>query len=239
MTHRICLFAYDFPHRKSTEVFGRLILERFDVVAVIAAPWVKLKTRPPSKVRSKPNRIPTITAQAICEDFGIPYHVAPHNDESVGEIVSDAGATVGVVGGARILKEPTLSAFPSGIINLHPGLIPEARGLDALKWSIYHDLPPGVTAHLIDERIDAGRVLIRRQIEVFPDDTLLDVGLRIDDTQLEVLPEALHQLESQPEPESYPVIGDVGATFGAMKQEIEAEVQTRFGRWRQTWSGIH
>ena len=68
-----------------------------------------------------------------------------------------------MIAGARILKRPVIDRFSIGIINFHPGLIPEARGLDALLWSIRGDLPLGVTSHLIDERVDASSEAARQQ----------------------------------------------------------------------------
>lgn len=234
MDLRICVFAYDFPHRKSAEVLTRLLIERFEVVGVVAAPWVELKSRPASSLRTKPHRISTVDVRDICKMHGIPYVVSPHNDASTVDAVKDMGATVGVIGGARILKGPVLSTFEGGIVNLHPGLIPEARGLDSLKWSILHGVAPGVTAHLIDQRVDAGRIILRRQIALSHRDSLIDVGLKIDDTQIEVLPAALRRLSEEPL-DSFDRIGEVGPSFGAMNGSTEAEVREKFDAWKLKW----
>jgi folate-dependent phosphoribosylglycinamide formyltransferase PurN len=45
--------------------------------------------------------------------------------------------------------------------------------------------------HLIDERVDAATVLLRRQIPVYQDDTLQDLSERLYETQLEVLTPAI------------------------------------------------
>lgn len=232
MSLRVCLFAYDFPHRKSSEFLTRLVVSGFDVAAVIAAPWVPLKSSREPVLPTKPNRIQTITAAAICTRFDIPYFSVPHDDEKAVSLVQGSRAEVGVIGGARILKGSILSALPFGIVNFHPGLIPEARGLDSLKWSIYEGIAPGVTAHLIDERIDAGRIILRRQIQVHESDSLMEVGLRIEDTQVELLEEVLHMIEDQPDPSAYALIGEVGPTLGAMPENLESELLDRFVSWK-------
>ena len=43
---------------------------------------------------------------------------------------------IGIILGARILSKQIIDAFSIGIVNLHPGILPENRGLDNVKWSI-------------------------------------------------------------------------------------------------------
>ena len=105
--------------------------------------------------------------------------------------MAERGIELGIIAGARILKDPIIRAFPIGIINFHPGLIPEARGLDALLWSVYKGVPLGVTAHLIDSRVDLGRILVRETIPIYGDDTMLDLSERLHEKQLELLPKAI------------------------------------------------
>jgi phosphoribosylglycinamide formyltransferase-1 len=117
--------------------------------------------------------------RTVAERLGARYVVAPHNSQLVEELLSEAKPDLGVIAGARILKGYVISKFRIGIVNLHPGLLPEVRGLDAMLWSIYKDVPLGVTAHLIDESVDAGRLLLREEIPIFADDTLLDHQLKL------------------------------------------------------------
>jgi phosphoribosylglycinamide formyltransferase-1 len=67
------------------------------------------------------------------------------------------------------------------------------RGLDALQWAILRDQPLGVTAHLIDKRVDAGWILERREIAEHADDTLVDLSLRLYETELAMLKPALER----------------------------------------------
>ena len=43
--------------------------------------------------------------------------------------------------------------FDTGIINIHPGLLPENRGLDNIKWALYHNMPQGLTVNFIRKRL--------------------------------------------------------------------------------------
>jgi len=187
---RIVVFAYNFPHKKTQDVLVRLWLEGFTVAHVLGADSVKLKIQPSSE-RSKIRHPVTIHPSVIAARMGVPFTVVPHNAPEAEELLRSIAPELGIVAGARILKPHIIKTFSKGIINFHPGLIPEARGLDALLWSILNGVPPGVTAHLIDERIDAGTVLIRQLVDVFEDDGLVDLSERLIDTQLEMLGSAI------------------------------------------------
>lgn len=164
---RIALFAYNFPHKKTQDFLFRLLLEKFNVAAILAADPVKLNI-PPSTIRTKLRPAALVHPRQIAERFDIPYYVIPHNDPGISQIVEQHALDLAVISGARILKEATIDLFPKGVINFHPGLVPEARGLDAMLWSIHGDIPLGITAHLIDKKIDAGTILFKRTIALQP-----------------------------------------------------------------------
>lgn len=189
-TASIVVFAYNFPHKKTYDMLLRLLVEGYAVTHVLAADPVKLSI-PPSSVRTKIRHPATVHPSAVARRFGIPYSVVPHNAPEAEELLRSLAPDLGIITGARILKAHIIRRFSRGIVNFHPGLIPEARGLDALLWSILGDIPPGVTAHLIDEQIDAGRILIRQPMEVHEDDSIFDLSERLHDLQLEMLRPAI------------------------------------------------
>jgi len=64
----------------------------------------------------------------------------------------------------EIMDEALLSLFPGGIVNFHPGDLPAYRGCDAPEWQLLHGLPVVCTAHLIDEGVDTGPIITKRQL---------------------------------------------------------------------------
>jgi len=58
-----------------------------------------------------------------------------------------------------ILAEDVIRLFPKGIINIHPAIIPDYRGLDASLWALLEDAQLGVSAYLVDSGIDTGSVI--------------------------------------------------------------------------------
>jgi phosphoribosylglycinamide formyltransferase-1 len=183
---KLAVFAYNFPHKKTQDFLLRLLLEGYEISVVIAADPVKLNI-PPSSVRTKIRHEALTDPRQICERIGAAYQAIPHNSAQTVELVKSSRIDLGLIAGARILKQPVIDAFTIGIINFHPGLIPEIRGLDTLLWSIHKGVPLGVTSHLIDSDIDAGSILIREHISIFEDDTALDLSERLYEKQLEMI----------------------------------------------------
>ncbi len=81
---------------------------------------------------------------------------------------------VGLVVGAgymRILSPPFLERFPA-VINVHPSLLPEFRGLDAIGRALEAGVTEtGVTVHYMVEEVDAGPVVRQEAVPILPDDT--------------------------------------------------------------------
>ncbi len=109
--------------------------------------------------------------------------------------------------------------FSKGIINFHPGIIPYARGLDALFWSVYNNHPLGVTAHLIDKHID-DLSNIDVQMKINSNDTVLDLSERLYELQLDMLPNAINKALS----DSGYLLDDYGTYNGKMESELEKKV---------------
>ena len=215
----IAVFAYNFPHKKTQDFLFWLKVLGFNVRLVIAADPVKLKI-PPATVRTKIRHKALLHPRDVTTNLGWEYRVAAHNSQETRTLLEEHKIELGVIAGARILKAHIIESVPLGIINFHPGLIPEARGLDAVLWSIYKDISLGVTAHIIDEKIDAGKILIKRSIPIYQDDTIYDLTERVYELQLDLLEEAIHKAVQG---EGRPIEGDGGFYNRKMPPHLEQE----------------
>jgi methionyl-tRNA formyltransferase len=80
----------------------------------------------------------------------------------------------------RILRRSLLELPRFGGINAHPGMLPRYRGVSVVTWALQNGEPEiGVTVHHLDERIDAGDIILQRPIPVGPDDANGEVIERI------------------------------------------------------------
>jgi len=65
-----------------------------------------------------------------------------------------------------ILKQEVIDAFADGILNFHPGDLPDYRGCSAPEWQIYHSRKVICTCHFIDAGIDTGNIIEKRVLDI-------------------------------------------------------------------------
>ena len=92
--------------------------------------------------------------------------VSIHNSEKVMPHIENLDLDLIVFGGTRIIRGEILDFPKDGVINSHPGLLPDCRGSASPAWSVYHDIPIGSSTHFCDNGIDTGDLLFRREIPV-------------------------------------------------------------------------
>ena len=184
------IFAYNFHHQKTQDFLFYCHHYGFAIDAILAADWRDLGL-PSKSTRTGLRTFGTIHPAEICASFDIPYFVMEHNSDDAIDLLRDLKPELGLIAGARILSQQVISEFDKGIINFHPGLIPEVRGLDCVEWAIYEGYPLGITSHLIDRRVDAGRIIKRIEIPEYPDDTLIDLEDRLYRMQLKIFAETI------------------------------------------------
>ena len=222
---KIGIFAYNFPHWKTQQTLINLILSGRKPVAIFAADRVKL-SHYQSKVRITPRDRFLWHPREIAKHFEIPYHVVIHNSEETSALVKEHSLDIGIISGSRILKPISFENFKIGVINLHPGILPENRGLDTIKWAIIKDFPQGATAHLIDKNIDRGQLIVKSQIQIYGDDTLIDLQMRVQDLEQELLLKSLEILEKQGI-ENFSELG-VGNYNSAVPEDEESSLMEKF-----------
>lgn len=81
-----------------------------------------------------------------------------------------------VVVAFRLLPEEVFSIPRLGCFNLHAALLPQYRGAAPINWAVINgDRSTGVTSFLIDRGVDTGKILMREQYVIKPEDTAADV----------------------------------------------------------------
>jgi len=63
--------------------------------------------------------------------------------------------------GGGILNDSVISIANQGVLNVHPGLLPYIRGVDAISHSILRGIRIGASCHFIDTGIDTGGIIKR------------------------------------------------------------------------------
>ncbi len=67
------------------------------------------------------------------------------------------------------LRPEALAVPTRGCLNIHPSLLPDAKGVDPVFQSLLHGAPPlGVTVHFMNAEFDAGRILAQQSVAAHP-----------------------------------------------------------------------
>lgn len=225
---KIGVFAYNFEHKKTQEGLVHLFLNRYQVSCILAADPVELKFYQ-SKIRVTPKGLRFMHPKDIAERLNMPYYVVGHNSAECETLIKRYKLDVGIILGARILSDRIIDSFKIGVLNMHPGLLPQNRGLDNLKWAILNGLKQGVSCHFIDKKIDRGRLIIQKEIPVYKDDTLLDINLRLQNMEQISMIESLRMIESGKN--NFPEVEE-GNYFGAVPEDLESVLLEKFVEYK-------
>src|SRR3954452_12949981 len=148
------------------QAFGAAVLAALlergeDVVAVYCAP--DKEARPPDPLAEAAGKAGIELRQP--ESFKTD-HAAADLAELKPDLMVMAFVTL-------FVPEPVLNTPTHGSIQYHPSILPRHRGPSAINWAIIQGEPTtGITVFWPDEGLDTGPVLLTKEVEIAPDDTL-------------------------------------------------------------------
>lgn len=177
MSGYIAVFAYDFPHQKSCDFIKDLFSYGLKNLVVFAAPKKDLSHLVrPKIIQNLPSTFAPLDTRELCKNLGVIYYAIEHDETyQLKFLISKHLIDLGIIAGARIISSEVISMFSRGIVNFHPGKIPETSGLDAFAYTLKKGVPAGVTTHFIDHRVDAGDFIRFNQLNVQDKDTLTSI----------------------------------------------------------------
>lgn len=177
MSDYIYILTYDHPHRKTQDFLNSLKSSGVNNIKVMAQPWVQRKNFVPI-YKTRPENF-DIYPESLCNQLEYEF-------ERYEVSKFDKTDEVIMIAGAGIL--PPFIYENNILINAHCGYIPQVRGLDSLKWAIYRNLPIGVTIHrIIDENVDFGLMIDRKEVPLFSNDTLQTIAIRQYELEIQMM----------------------------------------------------
>ncbi|MDR1906596.1 MAG: phosphoribosylglycinamide formyltransferase [Clostridiales bacterium] len=102
-----------------------------------------------------------------------------------------------LAGYMSILGKNFVKRYYRRIINVHPSLIPKHCGMGYYGIKVHEsviasgDKVSGATVHFVDEGVDTGPIILRREVAVLPDDTPETLQKRVLELEHKLLPEAV------------------------------------------------
>jgi len=111
--------------------------------------------------------------------------------------ISELKAEVGViVAYGRILKKETINVMKKGWINFHPSLLPKYRGPSPIQWAILNgDRITGITTTFLEEKMDAGDIILQKKIKIKENDTFGKLKRIIENEGCKLLMDTLDLVE--------------------------------------------
>ncbi len=77
-----------------------------------------------------------------------------------------------LAGFMRILSPTFIKKFSKPILNIHPSLLPKYKGLNTHYKAIKNkDKFSGASVHIVNEKLDSGKVILQKKIKILKKDT--------------------------------------------------------------------
>lgn len=182
---RVVMFGYQtWGHR----TLQALLDSEHDVVTVVTHP----------KSEHAYEKIWSDSVADLAEKHGIPVIIRNRPDDELVDRLKEVAPDIIVANNWRTWMPPEIYNLPvHGTLNIHDSLLPAYAGFSPLIWALVNGEPEvGVTAHLMDEELDAGDIVIQRSVAVGPTDTTTDLFHRTVDLIAPVTTEALGLIAS-------------------------------------------
>jgi phosphoribosylglycinamide formyltransferase 1 len=102
-----------------------------------------------------------------------------------------------LAGYMQLLSEPFVARFRGRIVNIHPALLPNFPGLDAIGQALDAGVEvTGVTVHFVDEGVDTGPPIVQREVAVPPGRDRARLEAAVHAVEHQLYPEAIRMIAS-------------------------------------------
>lgn len=132
------------------------------------------------------------------ETLYFPRSVWKENPQAILEVLRQHDIKViALAGFLCFLPEEIVTAYDGRILNIHPSLLPAYGGKGMHGANIHKavieagDTKSGATVHIVTNEIDAGPIVVQREVAVLPDDTPESLEAKVHEVEYAIFPEAV------------------------------------------------
>ena len=104
---------------------------------------------------------------------------------------------IALAGFLCFLNAEIVDAYEGRILNIHPSLLPAYGGKGMHGANVHKavieagEARSGATVHVVTNEIDAGPIVVQREVAVLPDDTPESLEAKVHEVEYEIFPEAV------------------------------------------------
>lgn len=141
-------------------LWQRLVQMITFALAILLRPWLWKKTLLPGWYLAQAGKIPVRKCRNV-------------NHTATEAFIRDKQPDIIISAFFNRILKPNIIAIPRlGVLNIHPGWLPDYKGVMNYFWVLKNnDARAGVTLHWINEGIDTGDIVSRRSFIIHPDTT--------------------------------------------------------------------
>ena len=102
-----------------------------------------------------------------------------------------------LAGFMKILSKNFIQKFKGKILNIHPSLLPKYKGLNTHLRAIKNkDKYSGCTVHLVNSKLDAGKIILQKKIKIKKKETPKSLSKRVLKEEHILYPKAIKKIYS-------------------------------------------
>lgn len=132
------------------------------------------------------------------ETLYFPRNVWKENPKAIIDILHKHDIKViALAGFLCFLDEDIVNAYEGRILNIHPSLLPAYGGKGMHGGNVHKavieagELKSGATVHIVTNEIDAGPIVVQKEVDVLPDDTPESLEAKVHEVEYVIFPEAV------------------------------------------------
>lgn len=216
---KVVVLTYNNPHHKTQQVLFRLLAIGIKPL-VVATEFSFRKSFVPI-IKHRPDNALPISLENMCANLGLDLILTTKADLK-NTLSSIATIDFVLLTTGALIEEEVAKKYK--VINSHPGYLPSVKGLDALKWAIIYNEKVGVTSHFINEEIDGGIIIERKEVPLFDNDTFHSFAYRQYEMEIDMTISAMFAKPENIRVEESPY----GSSFRRMPHRLEERMMREF-----------
>jgi phosphoribosylglycinamide formyltransferase-1 len=159
----------------------------------------------PAEILLVVSNVPDVGGLQVAKAAGIATEVVDHKPSGKDRAAFERGLQavlekheieiVCLAGFMRILTADFVGKWQGRMINIHPALLPQFKGVDTHRRALEAKVKQhGATVHFVVPEMDSGPIILQDAIEVRPDDTEATLAARVLAVEHRIYPQALKML---------------------------------------------
>ena len=113
----------------------------------------------------------------------------------ISEIENKKIKLICLAGFMKILSKNFIKNFKGKILNIHPSLLPEYKGLNTHKRVLLNsEKYSGCTVHFVNSRLDAGKIILQKKVKIRKSETAKSLAKKILTQEHRLYPKAIKKV---------------------------------------------